>query len=85
MFGRVEKKFFTDKLQISLGGAIQLVNPKNIKDNHGIILIPEIEYYPYDSVELTLGYFGIWGKGVNNLLSSIKGYDQVYLKLKVSF
>ena len=82
---RIEKKFLNDELKIvPLGGAISVDDWGDVKNSYGFVGAPEIDYYPSDNIELTLGAFLIEGKG-ENLFNRVKENDEVYLKAKVSF
>jgi len=85
LIGRIEKSFLNDKIKILPVTLILTTNDwDNIGENYGICYIPEIQYFPYDNLELDLGVSILGGKG-NNILSNQKENDELFIKAKVSF
>jgi len=82
---RLEYKFHNDEVKlVPLSFAVGIDDWENIKENYGIVYMPELTYSPYDSFELTLGAFILSGKG-NELFSKLKDNDEFYIRAKVSF
>ena len=80
-----EKKFLNDALKfIPFGIVFSTIDWKNIWDNYGLAGGPEIDYYPFDGLEIALGAYLIDGKG-NNLFSNVKDFDEMFLKVKYNF
>jgi len=84
MFG-MEWKLFNDKLKIiPISGGIEIKKFNNIENNYALILSPEINYYPVDNAEVTLGVRWIEGKDTTSF-GKVKNNDEVYFKVKYSF
>ncbi len=82
---RLEYKFHNDEVKIvPLSFAICIDDWGKIKENYGIVYLPEISYSPYDGFELTLGTFILEGKG-SGLFSKLKENDELFIRAKVSF
>ncbi len=82
---RFEKKFLNDALKIiPFGIAFSIIDWENIWDNYGLAGGPEIDYYPFDGLEIAFGAYLIDGKG-NNLFSNVKDFDEMFLKVKYNF
>ncbi len=82
---RFEKRFLNDALKIVPLGIIFSTNDwGNVGDNYGVAGGPEIDYYPYDGLEIAVGAYILDGKG-NNLFSNVKDFDEVFLKVKYNF
>jgi len=82
---RFEKKFFNDELKIvPIGGAVSVTDWDDYENNFGVVINPELSYFPYDNIEMILGAFVLGGKG-DNMFSALKDNDEVYFKAKVSF
>ncbi|MBL7075323.1 hypothetical protein ISS37_08825 [candidate division KSB1 bacterium] len=80
----VEKKFLNDKLKVvPFGGAIEVADWGDLENNYAFIGAPEIDYYPSDAVELTVGAYLIDGKG--SAFGKVKDNDEVFIKVKFSF
>jgi len=84
-FIRLEKKFMHDALRfVPFGGALTITDWNDIKNNYGFTGGPEIDYYPFDGLEISLGAFFIDGKGAN-LFGQLKNKDEAFLKVRYSF
>ncbi len=82
---RFEKKFFNDELKIvPIGGAVSVTDWDDYENNYGLVLNPELSFFPYDNIEMILGAYILDGKG-SNMFSNLKDNDEVYFKAKVSF
>lgn len=82
---RPEYKFHNDEIKLApISFAIGIDDWNNIKENYGFAYMPEINYMPYDNIELTLGVSLLEGKG-NGFFSKVKNNDEFYLKAKASF
>ena len=82
---RFEKRFLNDALKIiPFGIALSVTDWENIEDNYGVAGGPEIDYYPFDGLEIALGAYLIDGKG-NNLFSNVKDFDEVFVKVRYDF
>ena len=85
LLARVEKKFMHDALKIvPFGVAVAVPEWKDISNNYGIAGGPEIDYYPFDALEIALGAYLIEGKG-DNIFSRIKDFDEGFLKVTYEF
>lgn len=80
----LEKKFFNDELKIKLAGVVEIKDLKDIKNNLATVILPEINYYPVDNAEITVGSYFIDGKDVTTL-GKMKKNDELYIKCKFSF
>ncbi|MGC4120852.1 MAG: hypothetical protein QM765_41000 [Myxococcales bacterium] len=88
-------KFFNEKLTIQaavvwetdLGAIARGEAYGNIEDNYGVVFTPEITIKPYDNIDITLGYLGVFTKVApgNSMTLAMYDEDQAYLKLKASF
>lgn len=60
---------------------------RDIPHNYGVVVIPELTWKPYDSVEFALGYLGAFTavSPGNSLTLAMYDDDQAYLKVKASF
>jgi len=81
---RIEKKFKNDEINLALAGGLEIKDIKDLKENYGTVIIPEVSYAPTDNVELSLGAFFLGGK-TGTLFYTWKEQDQIYLKAEVSF
>ena len=82
---RFEKKFMHDALKIvPFGAAVAITDWNDLKNNYGFAGGPEIDYYPWDGLEISLGAFLIDGKG-QNLFGQVKNKDEAFLKVQYSF
>ncbi len=82
---RFEKNFMNDALKIvPLGIAVAIPDWNDIKNNYGIAGGPEIDYYPIDALEISVGAFIIDGKG-DNIFSRVKEFDAGFFKITYSF
>jgi len=82
---RVEKKFMNDALKIvPFGVALSVPDWSDIKNNYGIAGGPEIDYYPADALEISIGAYLIDGKG-NNLFGNVKDLDEVFFKVTYDY
>ncbi|OPX25916.1 MAG: hypothetical protein B1H06_06800 [Candidatus Cloacimonas sp. 4484_143] len=67
-----------------MGGAVSVTDWDDYENNFGVVINPELSYFPYDNIEMILGAFVLGGKG-DNMFSALKDNDEVYFKAKVSF
>ncbi len=82
---RFEKNFFNDALKIvPFGMALTVTDWKDVKNNYGFAGGPEIDYYPLDALEISLGAFLIDGKG-DNIFSKVQNFDEGFFKITYSF
>jgi hypothetical protein len=82
---RLEKSFFDDKLKVLPLTVIFSVSEWNdIPHNYGLAWVPEIQFFPSDSLELDLGCYILHGSG-SNLFNNLKDNDALFFKAKVSF
>lgn len=82
---RFEKKFMNDALKIvPLGFALAIPDWGDVKNNYGIAGGPEIDYYPIDALEISLGAYIIDGKG-DNIFSRVKDFDEGFIKITYDF
>jgi len=82
---RLEKKYMNDALKIvPFGIAISIPDWNNLKNNYGIDGGPEIDYYPIDALEISLGAYIIDGKG-SNIFSRVKEFDEGFIKITYNF
>ncbi len=85
LVSRLEYKFHNDEIKlVPISFAIGIDDWSDIKENYGFAYMPEINYMPYDNIELTLGVSLLEGKG-NGLFSKVKNNDEFYLRAKASF
>lgn len=82
--GKIEQKFSHDKLKIGIAAAYAIVDWDDISNNNGLLLNPEIQWLPYESLELSLGAYLINAEG-EGFFSSIETLDMIYLKAKIDF
>ena len=80
----IEKKFFNDELKVKLGFGAEIKNFNKVEDNLATMIFPEVNYYPVDNTEITLGAYLIDGKDTTNF-GKVKKNDELYLKFKYSF
>jgi hypothetical protein len=84
MFG-IEHKSFNDKIKIiPIQGGVEIKDFDNIEDNYALIYSPELNYYPYDNVEVTLGAYIIDGKDTTTF-GKVDDLDELFLKVKGYF
>ena len=82
---RFEKKYMNDALKIiPIGIAVSIPDWNDIKNNYGVAGGPEIDYYPIDALEISLGAYIIDGKG-NNIFSRVKDFDEGFIKITYDF
>ncbi len=82
---RLEKSFFDDKLKVLPLTVIFSVSEwSDIPNNYGLAWVPEIQFFPSDSLELDLGCYILHGSG-SNLFNNLKDNDALFFKAKVSF
>lgn len=82
---RLEYKFHNDEIKlVPINFAVGIDDWSNIKENYGFAYMPEINYMPYDNIELSIGFSLLEGKG-NGFFSKVKNNDEFYLKAKASF
>lgn len=80
-----EKKFMNDELKIiPLGFALSVTDWDDIENNYGFAGGPEIDYYPVDALEISVGAYIIDGKG-QNLFSQVKDLDEFFFKVTYDF
>ena len=77
VFGAIRKNFKSDtfKLELRGGGSVT---------ESGTLINPHFEYYPFDAAGIVLGCYFIDGKE-KTTFGSLKNFDELYLKFKVSF
>ena len=80
----IEKKFFNDELKVKVGFGAEVKDFDEVKDNLATMIFPEVNYYPVDNTEITIGAYLIDGKDTTNF-GKVKNNDEVYLKFKYSF
>lgn len=83
----VRHKFFNEALTVQVAGMLETDQFRDLAHNHGVVLMPEVAWKPYDNIELALGYLGVFtsvSPGKSLTLSMYKD-DQAYLKVKASF
>jgi hypothetical protein len=81
----LRKHFLNDVLKITFaGGAIEVKDFKDIRNNYAFALGPEVAYYPIDDAEILLGAYIIDGKPTTTF-GRVKDNDEVYFKVKYSF
>ena len=82
---RIEKNFMHDALKVvPFGVALAIPDWNDISNNYGLAGGPEIDYYPVDALEISLGAYLIEGKG-DNMFSRIKDFDEGFVKVTYSF
>lgn len=82
---RLEKKYMNDALKIvPFGIALAIPDWNDVKNNYGIAGGPEIDYYPVDALEVSLGAYLIDGRG-DNIFSRVKDFDEGFVKVTYSF
>ena len=81
----LRKSFLNDVLKITFaGGAIEVKDFKDIRNNYAFALGPEVAYYPIDNVEILLGAYIIDGKPTTTF-GRVKDNDEIYFKVKYNF
>ena len=80
----IEKKLFNDELNVKIGFGAEIKDFENIKDNLATMIFPEVNYYPVDNTEITIGAYLIDGKDTTNF-GKVKENDEIYLKFKYRF
>ncbi len=83
-FTRLEKKIFRDKINIALGGALEIAEWQNLGEQLGYGFFPEVAYLAIDNLEIVLGTFVVSGKN-STLFGAWETADQAYLRAKVNF
>jgi hypothetical protein len=82
---RVEKSFFDDRLKIMPFTVIFTVSEwGDIANNYGLGWIPEVQFFPSDNLELSIGCYLLHGSG-DNLFNNLKDDDALFFRAKVSF
>ncbi len=82
---RFEKKLFNDAIKlVPFGAAITISDWHDVKHNYGFAGGPELDYYPLDALEISMGAFLIDGKG-DNIFSKVKNFDEAFVKITYSF
>ncbi|HFE64038.1 MAG TPA: hypothetical protein ENK14_06420 [Caldithrix sp.] len=82
---RFEKKTMNDALKIvPLGLALAIPDWGDVRNNYGIAGGPELDYYPIDALEISLGAYIIDGKG-DNIFSRVKNFDEGFIKVTYDF
>jgi hypothetical protein len=81
---KIEQKFSHDKLKAGLAGAYAVMDWSDISNSNGVLLNPELQWLPYDSLELSLGGYIIGAEG-EGFFSGIETLDMMYLKAKIDF
>lgn len=85
LVSRLEYKFHNDEIKlIPINFAVGINDWSDIKENYGFAYMPEINYMPYDNIEIIIGISLLEGKG-NGIFSRVKNNDEFYLKAKASF
>lgn len=84
LVAELEKKFFSDKLKLSLSGFFEMDFKGGEHFFPSFTVLPEISYSPFEATEILLGAYFIdsWPNG--KFYSSKEG-DEMYLKIKYSF
>lgn len=81
----LEWKFLQDKIKLNpLNSAVEIKNWSEIMNNYAIILMPEISYYAFEGIEMTLGYRLIAGKSYTTF-GQLANNDELYFKVKYCF
>jgi len=80
----LEKELLQNRIKISLGGGLEVVQWQGLGDNYGYGLFPEIVYQSIDNLELAAGLFSVDGKPTS-LFGSWQDAGQVYMRAKVIF
>lgn len=81
---KIEQKFSHDKLKIGLAGAYAVTDWDEPADNYGLLINPEVEWLPYESLSLSLGAYVIGSEG-SGFFSAIEKLDMIYLQAKIDF
>ncbi len=82
---RTEKSFFSDKLKVMPLTVVFSVHEwSGITNSYGIAYIPEIEFHPFDNLELDIGSYLVYGKG-SNLFANLKDNDALFFNARVQF
>ncbi len=84
IMGGVEKRFYSDKIKLTIAGGAELTDIGNIQDNYALMGMPEIGYFPTDNSEILLGVRLIWASGQTSF-GNLADMDEVFLKVKYSF
>jgi hypothetical protein len=78
---RIEKKLFHDTMTfIPLTFVTGTEQWEDLEDHYG----SELQYFPFDNLEIDFGFFLIQGKG-DTFLTRLRDYDSLFLIAKVSF
>jgi hypothetical protein len=82
---RIEKNLFHDKFTfIPLTSVTGTEQWEDFEDHYGVAFGSELQYFPYDNVEIDVGFFLIGGKG-DTFIARLRDYDSLYLIAKASF
>jgi len=82
---RLEKKYMNDAMKIvPFGVVLAIPDWDDVENNYGIAGGPEIDYYPIDALEISLGAYIIDGKG-DNIFSRVKDFDEGFVKITYNF
>lgn len=82
---RLEKKYMHDAIKVvPFGVALTIPDWGDIENNFGIAGGPELDYYPIDALEISLGAYLIDGKG-QNIFAQVKDLDEVFVKVTYVF
>jgi hypothetical protein len=79
-----EKRFLNDELTLSLNCVLEGKDIGNLKENYGIVILPEVIYRPFSNLEFSLGAYVLNGKK-GTLVGGWRDLDQAYVKIKIDF
>ncbi len=82
--GGIEKRFRSDTLKITLGGAAEIPDLGDITKRYALIGMPGISYYPSDNSEMNFGIRFILASGQTSF-GNLADMDEVFFKVKYSF
>lgn len=84
LVGGIEKKFRNDTIKLTMAAAVEAPDIADVGDDHAVIGMPEIAYYPADNSEIVAGARIISGKGRSNF-GQLSEMDETNLTFKYSF
>jgi len=84
LVGRFEKELLRGDLKLALTGTLELAQWRDIVDNAGFGVVPEVTYTPVNDLALIAGAFVLSGRGAS-LFGAWGNTDQVYVRTEVRY
>jgi hypothetical protein len=82
---RLEKKLLHDKFTlVPLTLVTGTEQWEDLEDHYGVSFGSQLQCFPFDNVEIDVGFFAVQGEG-GTFLARLRDYDSLFLIAKVSF